>query len=66
MNKGHQEMCTLLSPFMQAFCSTIIGTLATHAMLKGAGVGDETATAAAATITWLLRGQCCLIQTVFW
>ncbi|XP_072022371.1 RUS family member 1-like [Amphiura filiformis] len=40
---------------LQAFCSTIIGTLATHAMLKGAGVGDETATATAATITWLLK-----------
>ncbi|XP_072163272.1 RUS family member 1-like [Diadema setosum] len=40
---------------IQAFCSSISGTLSTHAMLKGVGVGDETATAAAATITWLLR-----------
>ena len=42
--------------FLQAFCSSITGTLATQAMLKGVGVGDVTATAAAATITWLLKG----------
>ena len=46
-----------ISTCIQAFCSTIIGTLATHAMLKGVGVGDETATATAATITWLLKGK---------
>ncbi|XP_071849828.1 RUS family member 1-like isoform X2 [Apostichopus japonicus] len=40
---------------VQAFSSSITGTLATHAMLKGVGVGDETASAAAATITWLLK-----------
>jgi len=40
---------------LQAFCSSITGTLATHAMLKGYGVGDEKATAAAATITWMLK-----------
>lgn len=40
---------------VQAFSSSITGTLATHAMLKGVGVGDETATAAAATMTWLLK-----------
>ncbi|XP_041456257.1 RUS family member 1-like [Lytechinus variegatus] len=40
---------------VQAFSSSITGTLSTHAMLKGVGVGDETASAAAATITWLLR-----------
>ncbi|XP_033627879.1 RUS1 family protein C16orf58-like isoform X2 [Asterias rubens] len=46
---------------IQAFCSSITGTLATQAMLKGVGVGDVTATAAAATITWLLKdgtGMC--------
>ncbi|XP_038053737.1 RUS family member 1-like isoform X2 [Patiria miniata] len=46
---------------IQAFCSSITGTLATQAMLKGVGVGDSTATAAAATITWLLKdgtGMC--------
>ncbi|KAK3750644.1 hypothetical protein QZH41_012811, partial [Actinostola sp. cb2023] len=39
----------------QAFCSSITGTLATQAMLKGYGVGDDKATVLAATITWLLR-----------
>eukprot|EP00795_Rhopilema_esculentum_P015616 gene15616-6898_t len=39
----------------QAFCSSITGTLATRAVLKGYGVGDETATATAATITWMLK-----------
>ena len=41
---------------LQAFCSSITGTLATHAVLKGAGVGDSSATALAATITWMLKG----------
>uniref|UniRef100_A0A915KXA5 Protein root UVB sensitive/RUS domain-containing protein n=1 Tax=Romanomermis culicivorax TaxID=13658 RepID=A0A915KXA5_ROMCU len=39
----------------QAFCSSITGTLATEAILKGVGVGDQSATALAATLTWLLR-----------
>jgi hypothetical protein len=39
----------------KAFCSSITGTLATHAVLKGVGVGDEKASAVAATVTWLLR-----------
>eukprot|EP00794_Sanderia_malayensis_P014009 gene14009-15467_t len=39
----------------QAFCSSITGTLATQAMLKGYGVGDKNATVAAAAITWLLK-----------
>lgn len=43
--------------FMQkAFCSYITGTLATHAVLKGVGVGDSSASPVAATITWLLKG----------
>ncbi|KAI8506093.1 hypothetical protein Bbelb_164460 [Branchiostoma belcheri] len=42
---------------VQAFCSSITGTLATQAVLKGVGVGDETATAAGATITWILKGR---------
>ena len=41
---------------MKAFCSSITGTLATHAVLTGIGVGDNKATAVAATITWLLKG----------
>ena len=41
--------------FIKAFCSSITGTLATHAVLKGYGVGDQTATATAATLTWMLK-----------
>lgn len=41
----------------QAFASSITGTLATQALLKGVGVGDESATALAATITWILKGK---------
>jgi len=40
---------------LQAFASSISGSLATQAVLQGVGVGDESATALAATITWLLR-----------
>jgi len=40
---------------VQAFCSSITGLLATQAVLKGYGVGDEKATVAAATITWMLK-----------
>ena len=38
----------------QALCSSLTGTLSTHAILKGVGVGDG-ATAAAASVRWLLR-----------
>ncbi|KAL2100960.1 hypothetical protein ACEWY4_002721 [Coilia grayii] len=40
---------------LQAFSSSLSGTLATQASLKGVGVGNQEATVAAATITWLLR-----------
>jgi len=40
---------------VQAFASSISGSLATTAVLKGVGVGDSTATPLAATLTWLLR-----------
>ncbi|XP_074641058.1 RUS family member 1-like [Tubulanus polymorphus] len=40
---------------IQAFASSITGTLATRAVLQGYGVGDENATATAATITWILK-----------
>ncbi|KAL5467116.1 hypothetical protein EMCRGX_G031301 [Ephydatia muelleri] len=40
---------------LQAFCSSITGTLATLAIMKGVGVGDSAATPLAATITWMLR-----------
>lgn len=40
---------------VQAFSSSLSGTLATQASLRGVGVGNQEATVAAATITWLLR-----------
>lgn len=40
---------------IQAFASSITGTLAAQAVLKGYGVGDESATVVAATMTWLLK-----------
>ncbi|XP_057201806.1 RUS1 family protein C16orf58 homolog [Triplophysa rosa] len=40
---------------LQAFSSSLSGTLATQASLRGVGVGNHEATVAAATITWLLR-----------
>jgi len=40
---------------VQAFASSISGSLATAAVLEGVGVGDDTASPLAASITWLLR-----------
>ncbi|KAM9392767.1 RUS family member 1 isoform 1-T2 [Pholidichthys leucotaenia] len=40
---------------LQAFSSSLSGTLATQASLRGIGVGNQEATIAAATITWLFR-----------
>ena len=40
---------------VQAFCSYSTNTLATKAMLSGMGVGDDSATASAALVTWLLK-----------
>nr|XP_034839657.1 RUS1 family protein C16orf58 homolog [Maniola hyperantus] len=42
----------------QAFCSTIMGILATQAVLQGVGVGDQMATPLAATVTWVLKDGC--------
>ena len=42
---------------LQDFSNTVTRTLATHAVLKGAGVGDAQATPLAATITWLMKGK---------
>ncbi|KAJ8250859.1 hypothetical protein GJAV_G00214030 [Gymnothorax javanicus] len=39
----------------QAFCSSLSGTLSTQASLRGVGVGNQEATVAAATVTWLLK-----------
>lgn len=43
--------------FFQAFSSSLSGTLATQATLRGVGVGNQDATVAAATMTWLLKGE---------
>ncbi|OCT61817.1 hypothetical protein XELAEV_18047846mg [Xenopus laevis] len=40
---------------IQAFSSSVTGSLATQSLLRGSGVGDSTATVAAATITWILK-----------
>ncbi|XP_053327684.1 RUS family member 1 [Spea bombifrons] len=40
---------------LQAFASSVTGSLATQSLLRGSGVGDATATVAAATVTWILR-----------
>lgn len=40
---------------VQAFCSTLSGTLTTQAIMKGVGVGDTAATPLAAAITWILK-----------
>ncbi|XP_040572501.1 RUS family member 1 [Lepeophtheirus salmonis] len=51
---------------LQAFCSSLSGSLATRAVLKGVGVGDDNATPLAATLTWLSRsGAGMLGQIVF-
>uniref|UniRef100_A0A673XP62 RUS family member 1 n=1 Tax=Salmo trutta TaxID=8032 RepID=A0A673XP62_SALTR len=40
---------------LQAFSGSLSGTLATQASLRGVGVGNQEATVADATVTWLLR-----------
>ncbi|XP_066498533.1 RUS1 family protein C16orf58 homolog isoform X3 [Hoplias malabaricus] len=40
---------------LQAFSSSLSGTLATQASLRGIGVGNQQATVAAATVTWILK-----------
>ncbi|KAM9100485.1 RUS1 family protein C16orf58 homolog isoform X1 [Sarcophilus harrisii] len=40
---------------VQAFASSLTGSLATQAVLQGVGVGDAAASVSAATITWLLK-----------
>ncbi|XP_058819690.1 RUS family member 1-like [Topomyia yanbarensis] len=40
---------------VQAFCSTISGTLTTHSILKGVGVGSDMANPLSATVTWVLK-----------
>ena len=40
---------------VQAFASSMSGAFATHSLLHGMGVGDDTATVVAATVTWMLK-----------
>lgn len=40
---------------VQAFASSVTGSLATAAVLEGVGVGDAAATPLAATLTWILK-----------
>ncbi|KAF7288033.1 RUS family member 1 [Rhynchophorus ferrugineus] len=40
---------------LQAFCSTIIGAFTTRAILKGVGVGDSSANALSAAVTWIMK-----------
>ncbi|XP_064449099.1 RUS family member 1 isoform X5 [Mirounga angustirostris] len=40
---------------VQAFASSLSGSLATHAVLLGIGVGNEKASVSAATATWLMK-----------
>lgn len=49
---------------VQAFASSIAGSLSTQAVLKGVGVGDETATALSATMTWLTRQGAGMISQI--
>lgn len=48
---------------LQAFASSVSGSLATAAVLGGLGVGDSAATPLAATITWYRAGTCDMILT---
>ena len=52
----YKFVCVSFTIF-QAFASSITGTLAAQALLKGYGVGDESATVIAATFTWLLKSN---------
>ncbi|XP_076287109.1 RUS family member 1 [Lasioglossum baleicum] len=40
---------------VQAFASTIMGTVTTHSIMQGVGVGESAATPLAAAITWILK-----------
>ncbi|XP_078125769.1 RUS family member 1 isoform X2 [Sander vitreus] len=53
-SEGESRGNSIIGVF-KAFSSSLSGTLATQASLKGVGVGNQEATVAAATVTWLLR-----------
>lgn len=57
IRKNNQYALILRYFFTKAFASSITGTLAAQALLKGVGVGDESATVMAATLTWILKGS---------
>ncbi|KAG5333177.1 RUS1 protein, partial [Acromyrmex charruanus] len=49
---------------VQAFASTITGTLTTHSIMKGIGVGESNATPLAAAITWILKSGTGMIGSI--
>ncbi|KYM95259.1 UPF0420 protein C16orf58 [Cyphomyrmex costatus] len=49
---------------VQAFASTITGTLTTHSIMKGIGVGESNATPLAAAITWILKNGTGMIGSI--
>ena len=58
----------MFTPFSnyKVFASTVMGTLTTHSVLKGVGVGESKATPLAAAITWILKdGTGCIGRIVF-
>ena len=51
---------------LQAFCSSLIGMLATRSILQGFGVGDSNSSVLSALLTWTLRdGVAMLSRIVF-
>ncbi|EFN84004.1 RUS1 family protein C16orf58 homolog [Harpegnathos saltator] len=49
---------------VQAFASTIMGTLTTHSVMQGIGVGESNATPLAAAITWILKSGTGMIGSI--
>ena len=49
---------------LQELCSSLNGTLASHAVFKGMGVGDDKATALGATFSWLLKDGTGMVSNI--
>lgn len=49
---------------LQAFCSSLIGMLATRSMLHGFGVGDKNSSVITALLTWTLRDGVQMISRI--
>ncbi|KAK0393050.1 hypothetical protein QR680_000033 [Steinernema hermaphroditum] len=49
---------------VQAFASSLVGALATEAVLEGVGVGSGQASVLAATIVWLLKDGCGMVGRI--